>query len=195
MKLWQSNKLYPAAFLGLLLTLHPAVARADLFSCSTDTVTSMLDAMLTLSTDIGTMADRIVVTEDKIGEMADRIVQTEEIMADTLLQLNQNIDSLSAGFGVLLLSPLSGAVLSRTTAPEIELSDSADSYVLYLSPTADFTDNQVLPLLVTATTSLQDVWSQVSDSMTVSTVYLAVRSVDDQYRLSALSNAVRITLN
>jgi hypothetical protein len=34
--------------------------------------TNYLNAMLQLSTDIGTMADRIVYTEELIGQMADR---------------------------------------------------------------------------------------------------------------------------
>ena len=193
MKLLQSDKLYPTVLLGLYLTLSPVAARADLFSCSSDAMSTMVDAMLTLSTDIGTMADRIVETEDKIGEMADRIVQTEELMADTLVQLNQNISAMDGGTGVLLLSPQTGAVLSRTTAPEINLSNAASSYVLYLSATADFSGNQVIPLLVTTTTSLQDIWAQASESINAANIYLAVRSIDEQYRLSPLSNIVRIT--
>ncbi len=46
-----------------------------------------LNAMLQLSTDIGTMADRIVTTELLIGQMAGRIVTTEAMLAQMTILL------------------------------------------------------------------------------------------------------------
>lgn len=181
---------------ALVLAIQPLPARAELFgSCTVDPNLSVLtETMLTLSTDIGTMADRILVTEDKIGEMADRIVQTEELLATTLQQLNQNGGLSASKPGVLLTSPFTGDAVLRNTAPMLQLSDNATSYVLYISPTANFNDDQVLPLLVTAQTPLSDSWAQAAQSLSAGTVYIAVRSVIGNNTLSELSNAVRVTL-
>lgn len=154
----------------------------------------MTNAMLTLSTDIGTMADRILVTQDNIGEMADRIVVTEEMMLTTLQQLNSSGALNGAAAGVLLTAPVTGEVASRWAPPVIELSSEATSYVLYVAPTANFSSDQVLPLLVTPESPLSVVWPQALESMTVNDVYIAVREVNSENGLSALSNAVRLTL-
>jgi hypothetical protein len=174
-----------------LATAGPA--QAGLSFCSTDPmVYTMIESMLVLSTDIGTMADRILETEDKIGEMADRIVETEELLASTLTQLTQSGAGLSAGTGVLLLAPASGELLSRASAPAIQLSNSAATYVLYVSATGSFSDGQVVPLLVTPESPLQNLWSQALQTISGNTVYMAVRSVDQANNLSNLSNAVRL---
>ena len=184
-----------AAFSAVVLASLPV--RADLFgtTCTADpNLITLTNTMLTLSSDIGTMADRILVTEDKIGQMAERIVQTEDLMATTLQQLNQNGGIAAPRVGVLLLAPTTGSVVSRTTAPVLQLSDGATSYVLYLSPTANFSSDQVLPLLVTPQSPLVNSWSAAVQSVTASTVYVAVRSVSGQSTLSELSNAVRVSL-
>jgi len=144
-----------------LVAVMPLSARAELFgTCTADpNLIVLTETMLTLSTDIGTMADRILVTEDKIGVMADRIVQTEELLASTLQQLNQNGGIALANPGVLLTAPVTGDVVLRGTAPALQLSDNATSYVVYISLTANFTGNQVLPLLVTPQTPLENSWS------------------------------------
>jgi hypothetical protein len=60
------------------------------FTTTMQTVnTNYLNAMLQLSTDIGTMADRIVYTEELIGQMADRIVKTEAMMAQMTVLMAQ----------------------------------------------------------------------------------------------------------
>lgn len=184
------------AFAILLLTIQPLPARAELFgSCTVDpNLLVLTNTMLSLSTDIGTMADRILITEDKIGVMADRIVQTEELLATTLQQLNQNGGITASKPGVLLTAPLTGDAVLRNTAPMLQLSDNATNYVVYISPTANFSNDQVLPLLVTAQTPLSDSWSQAVQSINTGMVYIAVRSVDGNNALSELSNAVRVTL-
>lgn len=194
----------------IILATMPLAARAELFgSCTVDpNLLVMTQTMLTLSTDIGTMADRILVTEDKIGDMADRIlitedkigvmadriVTTEELLATTLQQLNQSGGLTANKPGVLLTSPLTGDVVLRNTAPILQLSDNATSYVVYLSPTASFTSDQVLPLLVTPQTPLANSWTQAAQSISAGTIYIAVRSVIGEATLSELSNAIRVTL-
>lgn len=194
---YRSTKLKALVFTAAIFTAAPQTARADLFDpvCTADpNLIVLTDTMLTLSSDIGTMADRILVTEDKIGEMADRIVETENLLAETLSQLNQNGGIAPGSPGILLSAPVTGDVVSRGTAPSLQLSDDATSYVVYLSPTANFSGDQVLPLLVTPQTPLADSWSQAVQSINAAAIYIAVRSVTGQSGLSGLSNAVRVTL-
>ena len=82
----------------LLSTFIAQPAFAGLFdSYNVDTpVDTMVDvnsqyinAMLQLSTDIGTMADRVVTSEELILQMADRIVETERLMAQLTVIMAQ----------------------------------------------------------------------------------------------------------
>ncbi|HSH84910.1 MAG TPA: hypothetical protein VK979_07120 [Guyparkeria sp.] len=197
----KTRKFLAGSSLALLVCAAPGAHAFFPTPCTAETVTTMTNAMLTLSTDIGTMADRILVTQDnigemadRIGEMADRIVVTEEMMLTTLQQLNSSGALNGAAAGVLLTAPVTGEVASRWAPPVIELSSEATSYVLYVAPTANFSSDQVLPLLVTPESPLSVVWPQALESMTVNDVYVAVREVSSQNGLSALSNAVRLTL-
>ena len=190
----KTRKFLAGSSLALLVCAAPGAHAFFPTPCTAETVTTMTNAMLTLSTDIGTMADRILVTQDNIGEMADRIVVTEEMMLTTLQQLNSSGALNGAAAGVLLTAPVTGEVASRWAPPVIELSSEATSYVLYVAPTANFSSDQVLPLLVTPESPLSVVWPQALESMTVNDVYVAVREVSSQNGLSALSNAVRLTL-
>jgi hypothetical protein len=164
-------------------------------TCTTDPlVLTMTNSVLVLSQDIGTMAERILETQDKIGQMADRIVITEELMATTLLQLNQGGALAGSRAGVLLLSPATGDSVSRNAAPALSLSDNAGSYVLYVSESNDFSGAHVLPLLVTPQTPLYSVWQQAVQGISGSTLYIAVRTVDGNNNLSEISNVARLTL-
>lgn len=69
-----------------------------------------LNAMLSLSTDIGTMADRIgemadriVYTEELIGDMADRILVTQQMQSQNLALTQQNLLQAQLNFNALLL--------------------------------------------------------------------------------------------
>jgi len=196
-----------AMLIAGLSTLTLPSAHAALFSTTADpNLLVITDTILTLATDIGTMADRIVATEDKIGTMADRILATEDkigTMADrivttetllttTLQSLNQG-GGLGGGRGELLISPTTGALLSKTTAPTLQLADNATRYVVYISPTPTFDNDQVIPLLVTADTPLQNSWAAALQGYAAPVAYIAVRGVDDRATLSTLSNAVRVT--
>ena len=71
--------------------------------------TEYVQAMLQLSTDIGTMADRIgemadriVETEHEIGYMADRIVTTQELQNTNVVATQANIVKAQANFLSLL---------------------------------------------------------------------------------------------
>ena len=70
-----------------------------------------VNAMLSLSMDIGTMADRIgemadriLETEDKIGEMADRILATQELQNQNVALTQQNLLLAQQNFNALLLN-------------------------------------------------------------------------------------------
>lgn len=72
--------------------------------------TDYVQAMLQLSTDIGSMADRIgemadriVATEELIGDMADRIVLTQQIQSQNLDVIQQNILKAQENFNTILL--------------------------------------------------------------------------------------------
>lgn len=198
-------KLVAASSLVAILALAPLdTARAfftDPVSAMYEMSNNMVNAMLQLSTDIGTMADRIgdmadriVETEDKIGEMADRIVATEELLAGTLLQLHGAAGTTSAGDGVLMLAPMTGAVVSRTQAPTITLSAGGTDYLLYVSDAPDFSSADTVPLLVNQQTDLHAVWHVAMEIVTGDVAYLAVRGVDANQRISGFSNAVRVSL-
>ena len=144
-----------------------------------------------LSDDIGVMADRI-------GVMADRIVYTEELLADTLIVLtgNSNLGSGSdSGSAVILLKPLDGSIVSKTTPPTIELSNGATKYLLYVSLEPTFRDGDTISLYIESSTGLNTSWQQVvSFASSNSYIYIAVKSIDENNKISSLSNGVKLTL-
>ncbi len=199
-----TRRFVTASLLGGVIALAPLNTASAFFTDPIEAMyemsNNMVNAMLQLSTDIGSMADRIgemadriVVTEDKIGQMADRIVATEELLANALLELHDAGTS-GGDAGILLLSPATGAVISRAQAPAIMLSNGSTDYLLYVSDTPDFSGTRTVPLLVDQNTDVQIVWSSAMQVVTGDTAYLAVRSVDTDHRISAFSNAVRIAL-
>jgi len=60
-------------------------------STGSTTNTEYLNAMLQLSTDIGTMADRILIMADNIGIMSDRIVEVININSQNLALTQSNL--------------------------------------------------------------------------------------------------------
>ncbi len=83
-----------------LLETSTAILRLSdsIVNSGTSTNTDYVEAMLQLSTDIGTMADRIgemadriVATEEEIGYMADRIVATQELQNKNVALTQTNI--------------------------------------------------------------------------------------------------------
>jgi len=144
-----------------------------------------------LSDDIGIMADRI-------GVMADRIVYTEELLADTLVVLTGNADLGSgsdAGSTVALLKPLDGSTASKTTPPTIELSNGSTKYLLYASLDPTFSDGNTISLYIESASGLNTSWQQVvSFAGSSSYIYIAVKSVDENNKISSLSNGVKLTL-
>jgi uncharacterized coiled-coil protein SlyX len=143
-----------------------------------------------LSDDIGIMADRI-------GTMADKIVKTENLLADTLIVLTGNADlgSSSSTTGVALTKPLDGATVSKNTAPTIELSTSSSKYLLYASTAPTFDDTTTISLYIESTTGLSTSWAQVVNfAGSNNTIYIAVKSIDSNNKISSLSNGVKLTL-
>lgn len=144
-----------------------------------------------LSDDIGLMADRIVV-------MADKIVATETLLADTLIVLTGNADlgtSSSSTTGVVLLQPLDGATASKTTAPTMELSTASSKYLLYVSTEPTFSTTTSISLYIESTTTLSNSWTQVVNfADTATTIYIAVKNIDADNKISSLSNGVKLTL-
>jgi hypothetical protein len=182
--------------------IYSQLSTAGTFSlgmCTTDPmIITLNDSMLTLGKDIGEMADRILTTETYIGDMANRIVETETLMSTTLLQLQANATAGNASTasrpGVLLLSPGTGSTVYRHSTPTITLSNSATSYVLYVSTSGNFQDGSMLPLLITPEAPLDTVWENAVQSLSGNTIYIAVKSVYGEYNLSELSNGVRLQL-
>jgi len=144
-----------------------------------------------LSDDIGVMADRI-------GTMADKIVKTEKLLSDTLIVLTGNADlgnSSSANAGVVLSKPLDGSTVSKIKAPAIELSSDSGKYLLYASTTPTFDDGKTISLYINSDASLNTSWKQVADFAGSSTsIYVAVKSIDANNKISSLSNGVKLTL-
>ncbi len=184
-----------------LLLLFLSTLNADTTCEAVSTVNTSIESLNTtvenqqalvskLSDDIGTMADRIVV-------MADKIVETENLLADTLIVLTGNADlgSSSTTSGVALTKPLDGSTVSKNTAPTIELSTGSSKYLLYASTEPTFSETTTISLYIESTSGLSTSWDQVVNFIgTGSTVYLAVKSIDSDNKISSLSNGVKLTL-
>ena len=144
-----------------------------------------------LSDDIGVMADRI-------GTMADKIVVTEKLLADTLIVLTGNTDlgsSSSSTDGVVLIKPLDGTVLSTTDAPKIQLSTSSSKYLLYASTEPTFDNGSTISLYIESNSGLDTSWKQVLNfAGDNKTIYISVKSIDANNKISSLSNGVKLTL-
>ena len=186
--------------------LIPVNANAGLFSSMYDIPSQMMELMSKLSDDIGLMADRIgqmgdriLVMADKIGEMADRIVQTEEIMTNTMLQMQENMNTPASSNGlaqtnnVLLLTP-SHTAATTDIAPDILLSDNASSYLLYISTSPMIDAVNTSSILVQEASSLDTLWHDAVSKTAANTLYIAVKTLQDN-QLSTLSNAVAIDIN
>jgi len=182
----------------LFTTLHAETTSCEAVQTVNTSITDLSKAVsdqqaLTskLSDDIGTMADRI-------GTMADRIVTTEKLLSDTLIILTGNTDlgsSSSSTSGVVLTKPLDGATVSKSTAPTIQLSTSSSKYLLYASTEPTFDDGKTISLYIESNTGLDTSWKQVVNfAGNNNTIYIAVKSIDANNKISSLSNGVKLTL-
>lgn len=145
-----------------------------------------------LSDDIGVMADRILV-------MADKIVTTENLLSDTLIVLTGNTDlgsSSSSTAGVVLTKPLDGDTVSKTAAPTIEISTSSTKYLLYASTEPTFGDGTTISLYIESSAGLDTSWKQVANFAAGNSdiIYMSVKSIDSNNKISSLSNGVKLTL-
>jgi len=127
------------------------------------------------------MAGRIGVMADRIGEMADRIVHTEEL----IVELVDDQNALS-----LILSPAEGDAAYSTVPVQITLSSDKVNYILYISNNADMTDSTNALVLNNDTSNA---WNRVPGFATGDTIYIAVKTVDDNSS-SDLSNTVLLNL-
>ncbi len=156
-----------------------------------DTVTNQQALVSKLSDDIGTMSDRI-------GDMADKIVKTEVLLSDTLIVLtgNASLGSSSTTTGVVLTQPLDNSSASKTTPPTVAISTDSSKYLLYASITPTFDDGKTISLYIESDTSLKTSWPEVVDfaSNNSDTIYIAVKSIDANNKISSLSNGVKLNL-
>ena len=173
-------------------TLTPSNARATFFSSfetmALASLSTIQTTVLGLSADIGEMANRILLMADEIGEMADkigvmadRIVHTEELMVSLV---NQN------GTSTLITAPGEGALVSKNLPIQLTLSNTPQSYILYISNNADLSGS-TNALVVDGDTA--DAWSRVPGFATGTSVYIAVKSADG-LASSDLSNTVKVNL-
>jgi len=178
-------------FLGTLFTLnlYAGTTTCDTLNASVadleTSVTNQQKLVSKLSDDIGTMADRI-------GTMADRIVVTEKLLANTLLTLTGNS---SLENSVVLTSPLDSTTASKSTAPNITLSNSASQYLLYASTDANFQRAKSLVIYIDSSDRLTKAWAQVANLAANNNdiIYIAVKSINDNV-VSTLSNSVKLTV-
>ena len=157
---------------------------ADILALQT-TITQQQDLVSGLSDDIGVMADRI-------GDMADKIVATEHLLSETLLALTGNATLTNS---VALLSPADSTSASKTTAPNISLSDSAAKYLLHASTSATFERTKSIVIYVDSNDALTNAWVQVANLATTNSdvVFIAVQSINENV-ISVLSNSAKLTL-
>jgi len=152
------------------------------------TLQTMENIILGLSSDIGTMADRILIMSDniglmadRIGDMADRIVYTEELMVSAITD---------SGISSLIMSPVEGTIVTRTTPISISLSSQKTDYLLYISNNADMS-GATNALVQNSDTSIA--WSRVADFATGNKLYIAVKTVGGTTS-SDFSNTVMLNL-
>ena len=187
-----------ATSMVLLTSLHAETTTCQAVSTVNTSITDLSKSVADqqalvskLSDDIGTMADRILV-------MADKIVATEKLLSDTLIVLTGNTDlgsSSSSTTGVVLTKPLDGATVSKTTAPTIELSTSSTKYLIYASTEPTFDDGTTISLYIESSAGLDTSWKQVVNfAGSNNTIYLSVKSIDSNNKISSLSNGVKLTL-
>ena len=154
------------------------------------TITNQQNLVSKLSDDIGIMADRI-------GTMADKIVITEKLLADTLIVLTGNADlgTTSSTTGVVLTKPLDSTTVSKTTAPTIELSTNSSKYLLYASTEPTFGSTTTISMYIESDSGLNTSWKQIVDFAGANdTIYIAIKSIDANNKISSLSNGVKLTL-
>lgn len=177
---------------AILFTASTKPANAWFFDPFENMVESTLQTMeniiLGLSSDIGMMADRILVMSDniglmadRIGEMADRIVYTEELMVSAITD---------SGISSLIMSPIEGTTVTRTSPISISLSSQKTDYLLYISNNADMS-GATNALVQNSDTSIA--WSRVTDFATGNKLYIAVKTVGGTTS-SDFSNTVMLNL-
>ena len=185
------NKIISAYIISLLIVVNIYAETTTCDSLNADiavlqtTVTQQQDLVSKLSDDIGAMADRINV-------MADKIVTTEKLLSDTLLAITGNSTLTNS---VALTSPADSATVSKATAPDMTLSNSATTYLLHASTSATFDRAKSIVIYVDSNNALTNAWTQVADlaGTNSNVVYIAVQSIDGSV-ISGLSNSAKLTL-
>ena len=158
------------------------------------------------------MAERILKTEQQIGNMADRIVHTEELMAKLTATLaNRDLDIVSAkpSDPVGSVPPLLSVRNHRIDAdavPELAIMGRPENYVLYISSSPLFREDDTVVSWVTSADDLPGFWRRSISSfhdararpseknVEPMMVSVAVRITIDGARLSPLSNSVDLTV-
>lgn len=203
------------AFKGLLKT--GAEVADKVLDKGTDVATAMMNNMTglisKLADDIGVMADRILATEEKIGEMADRIVKTEELMAKLTATLaNKNLD-LSPDSAVeryavqTALLHTAATEASAQSGPKLSISGDPQSYLLYLSSNPLFREGSTVVTRIENPSDYDTAWRRSINALSgmrsdapskqknTMVVAVAVKTLTDEARLSALSNSIDVTVS
>jgi len=185
------KKIFTSVALSVLLA---SALNADTTCDSVATVNTSIES---LNATVENQQALVSKLSDDIGIMADRIVDTEKLLSDTLIVLTGNSDlgSSSSTSGVALTKPLDGSTVSKTTAPTIELSTESSKYLLYASTEPTFSDSTTISLYIESTSGLSTSWNQVVNFIGDGTdLYIAVKSIDENNKISSLSNGVKLTL-
>jgi hypothetical protein len=159
-----------------------------------NTASGMMDLMSKLSDDIGLMADRIGVMADRIGEMADRIVETEQLMADMVVELQENTfgnNDNDQTTSVILLTE-SGTTVFDGEIPEISTSDQSNEYQLFVSKNFGM-DSNTVSFLIKSHEDLEELWPTMTEITNSEQLYIAVKTITGN-TISNLSNSVLINL-
>jgi hypothetical protein len=183
--------------LVLITNLSAEVTTCDAVTTVNTSIDSLNTAVANQQALVSKLSDDIGVMADRIGVMADRIVTTEKLLADTLIVLTGNADlgTSSSSTGVALTKPLDGATVAKSTPPTIELSTASTKYLLYASSEPTFGADTTISLYIESDAGLTTSWQQVVNfAGTSNTIYIAVKSIDVNNKISSLSNGVKLTL-
>ncbi len=200
---------------GLIKTGGKVADRAidkgsDLASAMMDRSAALISK---LSDDIGSMADRILTMEERIGFMADRMVKTEDLMARLTATMAGKELELPAGeptgngSSQTPVLSLGASEVSRASPPDLQISGDPAVYLLHVSTSPRFAEGSTVISRVTTPEELAIAWqrslSAIAEAGDGSAgardepvhVSVAVKSIDQDQRVSLLSNSVDLTLS
>ena len=150
---------------------------------------------------MGTMAGRAMEMWGKVFVMMDTISSSSTGMAATMTEFQAWKDDKANSVvfihdpaSLAILAPTSGTELTRNTVPQIQLSNNASHYMLFVAQTAMLDLESSKSFEVTAENDLDTIWPTAIAGAGAS-VYIAVKTKNSQAGWSSLSNTILLHIS